>query len=38
MNRHLNSEGLECNTGHVRGSVIVGGGGEMKRVKEGEYG
>jgi hypothetical protein len=28
MNRHLNNEGQECETGHAKGRVI--GGGEAK--------
>jgi hypothetical protein len=38
MNRHLNSERQECNTGHLKGRELLGSGGYMKRVKEGEYG
>jgi hypothetical protein len=38
MNRYLNNEGQECKMGHVKGRVSVGGGGSMKKVKEGEYG
>jgi hypothetical protein len=38
MGRDLNNEGQKCRTGHVKQRVLVGGGGKMKRVKEGEYG
>jgi hypothetical protein len=38
MNMYLNNEGQECKTGLIRGSILVGGGGKMERVKEGEYG
>jgi hypothetical protein len=37
MSRHLNNEGQECKTGHIRHSVIAKGEGQMKKVKEGEY-
>jgi hypothetical protein len=38
MNRHLNNQGEECKAVHIKWRVIVGGGGGMKRVKEGEDG
>jgi hypothetical protein len=36
MNRHLNSEEEECRAGHAEEKVLVGG--QVKLVKEGEYG
>jgi hypothetical protein len=38
MNRHLSNEGQEWKAGPVKGKVQVGEGGQMKRVKESEYG
>jgi hypothetical protein len=38
MNSHLNDEGQEYKTGPVRERVLVGGGGRIERIKEGEYG
>jgi hypothetical protein len=37
MNRHVNNERQEWKTGHVKGRVIAGGGGGVKRVKEGKH-
>jgi hypothetical protein len=37
MNRHLNNEGQECKTGHVKSRELVGEEGKL-RVKEGEHG
>jgi hypothetical protein len=37
MNRHWNNKD-GGKTGHIKGREIAGGRGEMKRVKEGEYG
>jgi hypothetical protein len=38
MSRPLNNEEQECKVGYVKGRITSGGGGGMKRVKEGEYG
>jgi hypothetical protein len=38
MNRHLNNEGQECKTSHIKGRALIGGRGQMKKVKKGEYG
>jgi hypothetical protein len=35
MNRHLNNAGHECKTGHVKGRVIAGWGGQMKSEYDG---
>jgi hypothetical protein len=37
MSRHLNNEGHKYQAGHVKERIIVWMGGEMERVKEGEY-
>jgi hypothetical protein len=30
MNRHLNNEGQECKTGHIKERVIAGGEGKRR--------
>jgi hypothetical protein len=34
MNRHQNSEGQECKPGLIKGKALMGGGGQMKKVKK----
>jgi hypothetical protein len=33
VSRHLNNEGQECKTSHIKERALAGGGGGMKRVR-----
>jgi hypothetical protein len=37
-NRHLNNEGQEYKTGHLKGRAVMGGRRAKEGSKEGEYG